>query len=160
MGELLGYTALQRRIAAISGPNATLNIMRLIGTAAVREQKLLVRRKTGNTGRSIHLAEVTPTTALTVAGGAAIYLEHGTKAHTITPKVASVLAWAGGQSGGTFRRLTGSARKGVSSANMSFAMIVHHPGTKPYPFMLPGAIAGVEQAGVEPIVSAWNGAGL
>lgn len=149
--ELLGVTALQRRLAAISGPGAMTRYMRLIGTAANREQKLLVHRKTGNTGRSIHLGAVTANSVETVAGGAAIFLEHGTKPHTITPNAAKALRFAA--PGGA--RLSGSPRKG---AGVIFATIVHHPGTRPYPFMLPGAQNAVANAGLDPIIEEWNAA--
>jgi len=147
---ILGETALQRRLAAISGPNAMTQIMRLIGTAAVREQKLLVHRKTGNTGRSIHVASATATKVVTEAGGAAVYLEKGTRPHTITPKAAKALRFAASPAGA---RLSGAPRKGAA---VVFARVVHHPGTKPYPFMVPGAVAGVQAAGIDPIVEAWN----
>lgn len=153
MATLLGYTALQRRLAALSGPTAMTQTMRLIGLAAVREQKLLVHRKTGNTGRSIHLASSSATQAVTMAVGAARWLEYGTRPHTITPKAAKALRFAASPGGA---RLTGAPRKGAA---VVFARVVHHPGTRPYPFMVPGAVAGVQQAGVQPIVDAWNGAG-
>ena len=152
MGELLGYTALQRRLAALSGPNTMTNWHRLVGTAAVREQKLLVHRKTGNTGRSIHLAEVTPMRALTVAGAAASFLEFGTKRHIITPRAAHALRFAASPGG---RRLSGAPRVGAA---VVFAKVVHHPGTKPYPFMVPGALAAMQAAGVQPFIQAWNSA--
>ncbi len=148
--QLLGVTALQRRLAAISGPNALPQIMRLIGTAAVREQKLLVHRKTGNTGRSIHLVSATAQKAVTEAGGAAAYLEFGTKPHTITPRAAKALRFAASAGGA---RLSGSPRSGAA---VVFAKVVHHPGTKPYPFMVPGAVAAVQQAGVDPIIELWD----
>ena len=118
----------------------------------MREQKLLVHRKTGNTGRSIHLAEVTASSATTEAGGAAEYLEFGTRPHTITPNARKALRFAASPGGA---RLTGSPRTGAA---VVFAKVVHHPGTKPYPFMLPGAVAAVQAAGLEPIVNAWNAA--
>ena len=145
---LLGETALMRRLAALSGPNAFANWHKLVGLAAVREQKLLVHRKTGNTGRSIHLASATAQMAVTEAGGAAVF-SLGTSPHIITPKAAMALRWAPG--GGS--RLSGSPRVGAA---LVFAKIVHHPGNKPWPFMLPGAVAGVQQAGIDPFVSAWN----
>ena len=151
---LLGVTSLQRRLAAISGPNSMPTIMRLIGTAAVREEKLLVHRKTGNTGRSIHLVSATAQKAVTEAGGAAAYLEFGTKPHTITPKARKALRFAASPGGA---RLTGSPRTGAA---VVFATVVHHPGSRPYPFMLPGAVAAVQDAGVEPIIGLWNAAGI
>ena len=150
--NLIGETALMRRLAALSGPNAFMNWHKLVGLAAVREQKLLVHRKTGNTGRSIHLASATPQMAVTAAGGAAVF-SLGTRPHIITPKAAMALRWAPGAGS----RLSGSPRVGAA---LVFAKIVHHPGNKPWPFMLPGAVAGVQQAGIEPFVAAWNAGGL
>ena len=150
MGQLLGYTALQRRLAALSGPQAMTNWHRIVGTAAVREEKLLVRRKTGNTARSIHLASATANAAVLEAGGAAVFLELGTRPHIITPKAAKALRFAASPGGA---RLTGSPRKGAA---VVFARIVHHPGTRPYPFMLPGAVAAVQAAGLDPFVKEWN----
>jgi len=148
--QLIGETALMRRLAAISGPMAMQRWHQLVGTAAVREQKLLVHRKTGNTGRSIHLESATAQGATTEAGGAGVYLEFGTRPHTITPKAAQALRFAASPGGA---RLTGSPRAG---APVVFAKVVHHPGTKPYPFMLPGAVAAVQAAGLTPIIDAWN----
>lgn len=127
--------------------------MRQIGLRAVREQKLLVRRKTGNLGRSIRLASATETTAVTVAtANYAGFVEFGTRAHEITPNAKRALRFAASASG---RRLTGSPRTGAA---VIFATRVHHPGTKPYPFMLPGAKRAVSAEGVEGIVSVWNSA--
>ena len=155
MSEALqGYEHLQRRLHAISGPQATAGLMRTIGLAAIREQKLLVQRKTGITGRSVHLADVTATTALTLAAGAARFLEDGTRAHDITPNAKKALRWAASSSTGF--RLTGSPRKG-SSVGWAFAKVVHHPGTKAHPFMLPGAQLAVSKSGaLDKIIVDWN----
>lgn len=152
---ITGYSQLQARFAAISGPVATVELMKQLGVAAIREQKLLEapHRKTGITGASIQLGAVTASSALTRVGGAGEYLEFGTRPHIITPKVAKVLAWGGP------RRLSGALRKGAKATN--FAMLVHHPGTKPYPFMVPGAQAAISKSGASigtAIVQRWNGA--
>lgn len=148
---VLGASALQARLRAVAGTTKTDVLMRKVGTAAVFEAKMLERphRKTGVTDASIKLGTVTPTSAVVRAGGAAPYLEFGTRPHLITPKVAKVLAWGGP------RRLSGALRKGAKATN--FAMYVHHPGTKPSPFMVPGAklaIARANLAGI--IVAAWD----
>jgi hypothetical protein len=117
----------------------------------VREAKLIVHRKTGNLGRSIRVTQHSAT-SVTVAATAnyAAYVELGTRPHEITPSVARVLAWGGP------RRLTGSLRSGA--APMHFAMRVHHPGSRPYPYLLPAAKTVAAKVGLEPIVAAWNGA--
>lgn len=166
--EVIGLTALQRRLAAISGPNVMPQIMRLIGVAAVREQKLLVHRKTGNTGRSIHLVSATAQKAITEAGGAAAYLEYGTRPHTITPKAKKALFFASQKitterfgAGATLNfNLTGSLSAGSvrKFGNAAFVLttLVHHPGTQPAPFMVPGAEIAVKESGTDVIVELWN----
>ena len=147
--QLLGETALMRRLAAISGPNVMAQTLKLIAIASNREQKLLVHRKTGTTARTISYRMTGANSVDTYAAGAAVF-SLGTRAHTITPKAAKALRFAASSSGA---RLTGSPRKGAA---VVFAKVVHHPGTRPWPFMLPGAVAGVQQAGVDPIIVAWN----
>ncbi len=149
--SLQGYTQLQARLHAIGGVQFGSKLMKQLGTAAVAEQKLLVHRKTGTTGRSIHVAGVTATSVTTEAAAAARFLEFGTKPHIIRPRVAKVLAWGGP------RRLSGALRKGASATN--FAMYVHHPGSRPYPFMIPGAKLAVSKAGLaNAVITAWNDA--
>ena len=147
--QLLGETALMRRLAALRGPNVMGQTLKLIAIASNREQKLLVHRKTGTTARTIGYRMVGTNTVQTYAAGAAVF-SLGTRAHTITPKAKMALRFAASPGGA---RLTGSPRVGAA---VVFAKVVHHPGTKPWPFMLPGAVAGVQQAGIEPVIVAWN----
>lgn len=157
MADLKGYEQLQARLHAIEGASSGIGAMRMLGTAAVAEQKLLVHRKTGTTGRTIHVGSVSASSVTIEAAAAARWLEFGTKPHIIRPRVARVLAWASGPAGGANRRLTGATRKGMQPTN--FATIVHHPGSKPYPFMLPGAKTALHKAGLlDRIVAAWNSA--
>lgn len=153
MADIQGYQGVQARLRAISGPSFGPKLMKQLGTAAVREQKILVmpHKKTGITQASVHVAGVTATSVTTEAAGAARYLEFGTKPHVIRPRVAKVLAWGGP------RRLTGALRKGASATN--FATIVNHPGTKASPFMVPGAKLAIAKAGLTNlIVKLWNDA--
>lgn len=152
---IVGLSQLDGRLNALTNIGSREGMGQL-GESAVREQKLLVHRKTGFTGRSIGLDEVSNTGFTTIASGAAPFLEFGTRAHIIKPVKAKVLAWASGPAGGSGRRLSGATRKGYSGP-MSFAKIVHHPGTRPYPFMLPGLEKVVTRLG-DFIVSAWNSA--
>jgi hypothetical protein len=108
-------------------------------------------RKTGHTGRTIKRGRVTATSSEFHAEGAAVYLEHGTKAHTIRARRARALRFAATSSG---RRLTGSPRRG---APVVFARSVRHPGTQAQPFMRPAAQKAADEAGVY-IVEIWNGA--
>lgn len=152
MADLKGYTELQTRLKAIENQGMGPGALRMLGLSAVREQKLLVRRKTGTTGRTIHVSNVTQNTVTTQAAAAARWLEFGTKPHIIRPKVRRALRWAANASD---RRLTGAPR--VGTTNFAFATEVNHPGTKPYPFMLPGARKAISKAGLlDRIVEAWN----
>ncbi len=144
-----GISQLQSRIEAIK-PDAAL--LRRIALSAVREQKLLAPRKTGNLGRTIHLGAVTPTRAETIASASyAAYVERGTRPHVIRPRNRKALRWA---ANGASARLSGSPRSGGA---VRFAKRVNHPGTRAQPFMLPGAIKAVEGAGLKATVEAsWN----
>lgn len=149
--QISGIPQLRARIEAIK-PNAEL--LRTIALSAVREQKLLAPRKTGNLGRSIHIGAVTPTRAETIASASyAAYVEQGTRPHVIRPKNRKALRWAA-SSGDA--RLSGSPRTG---GRVRFAKRVQHPGTRAQPFMIPGAQKAVEGAGLKATVTkAWNDA--
>jgi phage gpG-like protein len=125
-------------------------------------------RKTGNLQRSIVNGPRTATTAVVLANANyAASMEYGSKPHIIVPKSqrqrfagpfqkgqkgqnrGGVLAWGGPV------RLSGRRRSGGKATN--FATIVHHPGNKPYPFLMPGAKKAVE--GLDDLIAAqWNGA--
>lgn len=146
-----GLTDLQRRLAAISD---TRMLLGTVGLLAVREAKSLVPRRTGNLGRTIRLGAVTPDSVEVLAGGKlkvgyAAAVEFGTKPHVIRPRRARVLAWGGG------RTLAGNLRKGQRAT--SFATMVHHPGTKAKPYLIPGIKKALKSAGIRAkIVDAWN----
>jgi hypothetical protein len=128
-------------------------MLQTVQLRGVFEAKKLVRRKTGHTARTIMPGPITDTNAIIQASGAAIFLERGTKPHVIRPRNGRALAWPANASG---RRLSGRAR--TNSGRMIFAGSVNHPGTKPQPFLLPGAVKAVRDLGVTPLVKAWNDA--
>ncbi len=152
--QIVGLQKLEKRLNAIGGTKIGHTIMNRLAVATVREAKILVPRKTGNLGRSIMVASVTDNSATVVAhANYAPYVEFGTRPHEITPHARKALRWAASAGG---RRLTGSPRTG---ADVVFATKVHHPGTKPHPFLLPGAQKAVSSAGLaDVIVKEWNGA--
>ena len=77
------------------------------------------------------------------------YVEEGTRPHIIRPVRARVLAWGGD------RRLTGSLRSGARPT--SFARIVHHPGTRPKPFLRPAAVQAMQELKMaDTFIVAWN----
>jgi hypothetical protein len=150
MASLTGYASLQARLHAIGGQDAAL--MRQLGTAVVREAKLIVPRQTGNLGRSIHVKSATPKSVVVEASADyAAYVEFGTRGGTvITPKVARVLAWGGA------RRLSGALRAGAKPTH--FAMRVIRGATRAKPYLIPGAKTALEKVGAAVITDAWNGA--
>ena len=151
--KLVGAEALQRRLRAISGPQAATTRNRLLGTEVVGRAKRGVARKTGNTGRTIHISELSADHVTVEAGGASEWLEFGTRPHIIVPVRARALRFAA-TSGGA--RLTGSPRKG---ADVVIARYVRHPGTKPMPFLRPAAASTLADAGdivLGRVVIDWN----
>lgn len=156
MANVIGAQALQARLHAIGN---TSEFMKTLGLRAVREQKLLVRRKTGTTGRTIRLVGSTATTATTEVRAAGPYLEFGTRAHIITPRAAMALRFAAKGVATTLAgRVTKGAARSLGKGAFVFAKIVHHPGTRPYPFMIPGAQKAASEQGVSAIVDVWNSA--
>ncbi len=147
--QIQGIPQLRARIEAIK-PNAKL--LRTIALSAVREQKLLAPRKTGNLGRTIHIGAVTPTRAETIASADyAAYVERGTRPHEIRPRNRKALRWAA-DSGSA--RLTGTPRTG---GRVRFAKRDQHPGTRSQPFKLPRAKKAVEAPGLKAtVLTAWN----
>lgn len=146
-----GDRELNRRLIALGeGPK---DMLREVGVTAVREAKILVRRRTGNLGRTIRVGSLTDTHVDVVAGGTrnvgyAAAVEFGSRAHVIVPRHASVLAWGGG------RTLGGRLRKGSKATH--FARRVHHPGTRPHPFLIPGFERALRAVGLDAIVARWN----
>lgn len=153
MAEMVvGLSALNRRIAAVSGPQGGSKIMKLLGVATVAEAKKLVHRKTGNLGRSIHISSQSATSVtVTASAKYAAFVEEGTRPHEITPNARKALRFAASPAG---RRLSGAPRVGAS---VIFATRVHHPGTKPYPYLIPGAKRAVASSGLRDVViDEWN----
>lgn len=153
--QIIGMTALRRRLDAIGSPALAAGVMQRLAIATVAEAKRIVPRRTGNLGHSIQIRSMTPTMAVVVAGAAyAADVEFGTRPHEITPNARKALRFAASAGGA---RLTGSPRTGAA---VVFARRVHHPGTRAQPFMLKGAEKAIETAGlVDKVIAAWNDAG-
>lgn len=156
MSDLKGKAQLQARLTAIG---KTQGLMQSIVIHGVREAKLLYTRqskKTGNLGRSIRPGRVSATKGEIIAGGRlkvgyAAFVERGTRPHIIRARNKRALAWGGP------RRLSGSLRTGAAPTH--FATLVHHPGTKAKPFLVPGLQKAAKEQGLDTIVAAWNKAG-
>lgn len=150
---LVGASQLQARLHAIGD---TQRLLRTITISGVAEAKALVPRRTGNLARTIRVGPITATSAEILAGGAvnvgyAAAVEFGSRAHDIVPRKAKVLAWGGS------RTLGGRLKSG--SKPTFFAKRVHHPGTRPHPYLVPGLRKASEKLGPEAIITAWNQAG-
>lgn len=145
MSSVQGVDDLLRRLEAIGEPQPVLRVAQL---KTVAEAQKLVHRKTGFLQRNIKPGRITQTHATVEARTPyAASLELGARPHVIRPKNAKVLAWGGP------RRLTGRLRSGGKATN--FAKVVHHPGNKPYPYLIPGARKAVADL-KDVIVALWN----
>jgi hypothetical protein len=141
--------SLFKRLTAIGD---TLALMKYLQASTIEEAQANTapNRKTGHLQRSIVRGQVNATSAtVKVNVPYAASLEYGARPHIIKPKRAKVLAWGGS------RRLSGRLRSGASADH--FAAFVHHPGNKPYPYLIPGAKRAIEKSH-EIVVKEWNGA--
>jgi hypothetical protein len=153
MATVEGIAALKRRLEAIGEPRA---LMRAVQIATVNEAQARVPRKTGHLQRNIVPGRLTDDVAVVEARTPyAAAVEFGSKPHVIEPKRKSALAWPENASD---RRLSGR-RRSKMTGRLIFAKRVNHPGTKPKPYLVPGAKAAVEKGGLgDIIVTEWNGA--
>lgn len=148
---VVGANALRKRLSAISD---TRQIIGLIALRGVAEAKAIVPVKTANLQRTIRIGRVTSSTAEVLAGGQrkvgyAAAVEFGTRPHIIRPRNAKALAWGGE------RRLSGALRSGSSPTH--FARLVHHPGTRKQPYLVPGVRKAIAASGIKAkIIDVWN----
>jgi hypothetical protein len=165
MAEMLqGYESLQRRIAAIKGPMLGKDIMTTLGHAVVNEAGNLAPHKTGNLRRTVHVTDVTDTSAKVVASANyAAFVEYGTGLfgplhHKITPTAKKAMRWMAGPASAF--RLSGSVRSGKAGAAAGAVFARSTKGMKAEPFLEPGAEKAIKSAGLlDRVVLAWNKAG-
>jgi len=163
---VIGAQALERRLAAISGPHAGPVFMRRAG-GLVRGQMILNMRaagarKTGLTAASIQVSRVTDNSALLTANAVAKYIDEGTGLYgplhrKITPKAAKALRWMGGPAGSL--RLTGSRRKGKAGAGAAWIYAKSTKGMKARPYVQKSIIEAGQKLGAQlvgDIVKLWN----
>lgn len=164
-----GLESLRKRFRAISD---TQTLMGTLGLLAVQYAKEEVPRKTGDLFNTIRLGAITADSAQVLAGGQngvgyAQVVEFGSRPHVIRPRRKKALFFAvSGKTGpGGNVRLTGSVRskyRGSASKRAAggavFAMVVHHPGTKPHPYLVPAAHRAIRDSGAESIIRSWNNA--
>jgi hypothetical protein len=168
--EIVGVTELRARLIAVAATPPTM--LKMLGAATIYEAKALAPRKTSNLSRTIDVTSLTAVSVTITAKAAyAAYVELGTPAHDIKPNAKLALSFAsnwqvtqrfGAQKGSIFR-LTGSIRAGAlkkfGNAAFTVVKLVHHPGTKPQPYLKPGAEKAIETVGLGNIVvAAWDSA--
>ena len=145
MSSVQGLDQLIRRLEAIGEPHP---VLRAAQIKTVAEAQKLVPRKTGFLQRNIKPGSISRDHAKVIANTPyAAAVEFGSKPHIIRPKKGKVLAWGGP------RRLTGRLRSGGKPTN--FASLVHHPGTRAQPYLIPGAKKALESFR-DVIVTLWN----
>lgn len=144
-----GIPQLRARLEGLKRSRVEISKTWALRTTALAKEKHQPHKKTGVTSASIAPRNVSEHGAEVHAGGAAVYLEEGTRAHDIRPRKAKVLAFAPNGTG----RLSGAPRKG---GPVIFAKKVHHPGTKAYPFLGPAAHEALDEVGVKVFVDEWN----
>lgn len=153
---LQGYEDLSARFSALRDGTADRQVLGRFGLLAVQRAQERVPRRTGNLARTIRVAEVdvAEQRVRVVAGGTdavgyAADVENGTRPHVIVPRRRRALAWGGA------RRLSGSLRRGASPTN--FARRVNHPGTRPRPYLRPGAEQALREVGLgDAVIAVWN----
>ena len=146
MSNVQGMDALLQRMAAIG---ETQPLLRGLQLSTIHEAQALVPRKTGLLQRRILPGAITNDHAIVKADTPyAAPVEFGSKPHIIRPKKpGGVLAWGGS------RRLSGRLRSGAKPTN--FARLVHHPGSRAHPYLIPGAkkaAGGLKDL----IITRWN----
>lgn len=125
-------------------------LLRALQLSTIHEAQALVPRRTGLLQRRIIPGALTNDHAIVKADTPyAAPVEFGSKPHIIRPKNGKVLAWGGS------RRLSGRLRSGSQPTH--FATVVHHPGSKAHPYLIPGAKKATEGMS-DVIVAQWNSA--
>jgi len=151
---------LRRRMDAIAGPAAGKAIMGRVQLRTIAAMKRRIPRKTSSTSRALHPGPVTPDSARILGTINAIWLDQGTRPHTIRPKSKKALAWAATQAG---RRLSGRARVSTrrgEHGGLRFAKVVHHPGTKAQPYISESVREAFAKSSIADVtVELWNRAG-
>ena len=177
MDALEGTTELRRRLEAVVDRSPEL-VLRTWQTATVGKAKdnVVSFSKTRTLSRSIRPGDLDAKAgnATVTAGGSethgyARYVEEGTRPHEIRPKVKKALFFGSqralseraGSGAILGRRQTGAVNAATvrkyGTLAFQYAKVVKHPGTKPQPYLVPGAKRAVGKAGLaNAIIGSWN----
>lgn len=154
----MGYAALQRRFAALRGPQKT----RLMGAVAIGELKRAVPgRKTGLTAASWQVASATDTSATLSGSIVNLWLDEGTGLYgprhaRITPRAARALAFHVGSAKSL--RLSGRPRAGSAGRGATLVVVRSTRGMRARPFIARSLASATGKLGTDVVVKIWNGA--
>lgn len=160
MSEIIvGITALNRRLDAISGPAMGRDVMGRLQLRTIAAMKTNIKHKTSHTSRTIRPGTLTATSATVTGSQNVLWLDTGTRPHVIRPRTKKALRWAASPGG---RRLSGrptvAAQRG-EKGGLRFATVVHHPGTRAQPFIDASVREALNKSGLTTaVVERWNGA--
>jgi HK97 gp10 family phage protein len=168
---LEGADDLQKRLASIASSETRRALMNAMGRATVQRAIHKAPSQTAYMRRSIKVTSVSSDQVMVTAqANYAANVEFGTKPHIIRPRLKKALFFASqklvterfGKRAKLSRRKTGSltsaSLKRYGNAAFQYARVVHHPGTKPQPFLVPAAREVIEASGEakDIIIAKWN----
>jgi hypothetical protein len=136
---LQGSRQLRARLDAIGD---TSKLLLPVARSGVREAKKLVPVRTRNLSRTIHIGQISTDSVEVVASAKyARPVEFGSRAHLIRPRNRKALRFKVG-------------------GKTVFTRLVHHPGNKAHPFLIPGVRKAISAAGGlrDRIIANWNAA--
>ena len=147
---LIGYEALQARLQRLGHMDARL--MKMLGAQVIREATIRAPQKSRNLVRTLQYQPISETEARVAArANYAAFVEFGTglygpKHERITPKAKKAMRWMGGPASAF--RLSGSVRSGNAGAGAGYIFATSTKGMHPHPFLIPGAKAAIQNAGL------------
>jgi hypothetical protein len=160
-----GIRQLQSRIHELG--ESPKEILKEIQLETILRARDSVQVKSGATRNSIKAGGLTKTYARIVAGGAALYLEKGTRPHVIRPRTKGALFFPSQQAvtarfgprariGFTRHGLNARSTRRYGSGAYVLTKMVRHPGQAATPFLVPSAEDAVRNVSGREIIDAWN----
>ena len=165
---IIGLSKLEHRLAAISVQHSGKKFMTLAGGVVrgrmIKNMRDAGARKTGTTAGSLHVSNVTDTSAVVTGNKVARWIDEGTGLYgphhqKITPKAAKALRWIGGPA--SSKRLSGRARSGKAGAGAGAVFARSVKGMKARPYVAKSVREAGQQLGVDlkaEILKDWNSA--